>query len=419
MTKNVQLWGYELPVKHASILSIALIAIISLSLLAFLSQNPTSTSPNDPSTYLGVSFCGNTTAEAKLLIDKVKTYTNLFVLQSGPISTNMTQTTEICDYAASQGLNIIVYFGWFNPNYTWQYPWIQNAPSRYGDKFLGVYYYDEPSGEQLDYDWEGHFLNVSKRFQNGFNANYTGYYRYFMDSINGYLNGSIRDYDVEAEAYIDYMLHDRDLSRLRNSSIRTFVSDYALYWWTYLGGYDVVLTQLGNNASIVQEIDLAKGAAHMQGKDWGAIVTWKYDEAPYLDTGEEIYNQMSMAYKAGAKYVVVFDYPSIEGNPYGVLTEDHFEALQKLWQDMHSSSKVQSVKAEAVLVLPKNYGWGMRWVDDRIWLWGPDEKCPQIWDVSRKLLDQYGTSLDIVYEDPQYPVEGLYNKVYYWNQTLT
>ena len=34
--------------------------------------------------YFGVAFCGNTTQEAKLLIDKVKDYTNLFVLQSGP-----------------------------------------------------------------------------------------------------------------------------------------------------------------------------------------------------------------------------------------------------------------------------------------------------------------------------------------------
>jgi hypothetical protein len=33
--------------------------------------------------YFGVSFCGNTAAEAKLLIDRAKCYTNLFVLQSG------------------------------------------------------------------------------------------------------------------------------------------------------------------------------------------------------------------------------------------------------------------------------------------------------------------------------------------------
>jgi hypothetical protein len=391
---------------------------MSLLAVAFLSPQPTSSTPSD-SVYLGVSFCGNTTQEAKLLIDKVKGYTNLFVLQSGPISLNMTLTTEICDYAASQGLNIIVYFGWFNPDYPWQYYWVQNAPQRYGDKFLGVYYYDEPGGIQLDYDWEGHFTNMSKRLQETPGANNTRFYQFLEDSINGYLNGTIRDYDVEAQTYIEYMKRDHDLGLLKNSSIYTFVADYALYWWDYLGGYDCVLVELGNNASITQEIDLAKGAAHMQNKEWGAIVTWKYNEAPYLDTGEEIYTQMSMAYEAGAKYLIIFDYPSIEGNPYGVLTEDHFEALQKLWQDINSPSKTQTVKAEAVLVLPKNYGWGMRWVDDRIWLWGPDEKCPQIWDISRKLLEQYGTKLDIVYEDPQYPVEGLYQTVYYWNQTLT
>ncbi|MEM2910972.1 MAG: hypothetical protein QW146_00520 [Candidatus Bathyarchaeia archaeon] len=35
--------------------------------------------------YVGVTFCGNTTTDAKMLVDKVKNYTNLFVLQSGPL----------------------------------------------------------------------------------------------------------------------------------------------------------------------------------------------------------------------------------------------------------------------------------------------------------------------------------------------
>lgn len=36
--------------------------------------------------HVGVSFGGNTTTQAELLIDKVKSYTNLFVVQSGPVS---------------------------------------------------------------------------------------------------------------------------------------------------------------------------------------------------------------------------------------------------------------------------------------------------------------------------------------------
>jgi hypothetical protein len=37
-----------------------------------------------PDCYIGVAFCGNTTTEAKLLVDKVKSYTNLFIVQSDP-----------------------------------------------------------------------------------------------------------------------------------------------------------------------------------------------------------------------------------------------------------------------------------------------------------------------------------------------
>ncbi|MCL1976975.1 MAG: hypothetical protein FWG55_02530 [Candidatus Bathyarchaeota archaeon] len=416
MVKYFQVLGHNLSIKRISILFIALLLLTSLLTVALLSPQPTSSIPPEQ-TYVGVSFCGSTIAEAKLLIDKVKDYTNLFVLQSGPISLNMTETTEICDYATSQGLSIIVYFGWFNPNYPWQYPWVQNAPQRYGDKFLGVYYYDEPGGIQLDYDWENHFINMSNRLKE-FGANHTRY-RVSLDSITGYLNGTIRDYAAEAQIYVNYTQHDHDLSLLKNSSIPTFVSDYALYWWDYLGGYDVVLTQLGNNASIIQEINLTKGAAHLQNKDWGVIVTWKYDNAPYLDNGEEIYNQMSLAYQAGAKYIIIFDYPLIEGNPYGVLTEDHFEALQKLWTDINKPKTNQGSQTEAVLVLPQNYGWGMRHVADRIWIWGPDEHCQTIWNISQKLIDQYGINIDIIYDDPQFSINDKYSQIYYWNQTLT
>ena len=67
-----------------------------------------------PPVYVGVAFGGNTVDEAKAMIDRTKNYTNLFILQSGPITENQTATTEICDYAAASGLSIIVYFNDFD-----------------------------------------------------------------------------------------------------------------------------------------------------------------------------------------------------------------------------------------------------------------------------------------------------------------
>ena len=62
---------------------------------------------------VGIAFCGNTTSEAKLLIDRVKGYTNLFILNSGgnPISQDQAAIEEICDYAFVHDLNIILNLG--------------------------------------------------------------------------------------------------------------------------------------------------------------------------------------------------------------------------------------------------------------------------------------------------------------------
>ena len=69
--------------------------------------------------YVGVTYCGDNFTEAKLLIDRVKSYTNLFVIQSGPLQKNLAQLNEICSYAVDSGLHIIVYFGSveYNRNY--------------------------------------------------------------------------------------------------------------------------------------------------------------------------------------------------------------------------------------------------------------------------------------------------------------
>ena len=109
-----------------------------------------------PPVYVGVAFGGNTVDEAKAMIDRTKNYTNLFILQSGPLTENQTATTEICDYAAASGLNLIVYFNDFDPrvlaqkDLTWRTTWVNNAKSVYGEHFLGIYYYDERGGIYLE-----------------------------------------------------------------------------------------------------------------------------------------------------------------------------------------------------------------------------------------------------------------------------
>jgi hypothetical protein len=76
--------------------------------------------------------------------------------------------------------------------------------------------------------------------------------------------------------------------------------------------------------------------------------------------------------------------------------------------------KQGSILGEAVLVLPHNYGWGMRSPNDTIWgLWDADEKSEQIWNLRCDLIQEYGLNLDIVYDDPSFPVEGKYVQIFY------
>ena len=383
-------------------LAIVIVVVFLISAIAFLAQNYSASKPeNIEKCYVGVAFCGNTTAEAKLLIDRVKTYTNLFVVQSGPISENETALNEICNYAVNSDLDIIVYFGDLDSRFMdtskfWRIPWLSFAKQQWGNRLLGVQYYDEPGGFYIDMNRTEWAVGSNSIFANA-------------------------DYDLAANRF-KRLGGDLGFAELEANAIDVFVSDYALYWFDYLAGYDVVLAQVGWNHTTEQDIALLRGAARLQNRNWGAIITWKYTQPPYLDTGENIYRQMQNAYAAGAKYIVIFNYPTIDGNEYGVMTDAHFEALEKFWNDVVENPHVTqgSIEAEAVLVLPKNYGWGMRHPEDRIWgWWGPDEKSPQIWALSRELLSRYGLRLDIVYDDPAFPVEGKYSQTYYWNQTLS
>jgi hypothetical protein len=68
--------------------------------------------------FFGVSFGGNTANEAKLLIDKVKGYTNFFLVNNWDISTNETALTEICEYAVNANMYVMVYFDFIYYNVT-------------------------------------------------------------------------------------------------------------------------------------------------------------------------------------------------------------------------------------------------------------------------------------------------------------
>ena len=55
---------------------------MSVSVGAYTSYTIGSQPKPNPNVYVGVAFGGNTTEEAKVLIDKVKGYTNLFIIDA-------------------------------------------------------------------------------------------------------------------------------------------------------------------------------------------------------------------------------------------------------------------------------------------------------------------------------------------------
>jgi hypothetical protein len=343
--------------------------------------------------FFGVTYGQNTVEDAKLLIDKVKNYTNLFIINSYPITTNNTTPqilNEICDYAANANLYFIVYFFSLFPDFTghWQQEWLDTAEQRWGEKFLGVYLRDEPGGRQIE---------LHETVPNA--SNYT-------DAAN---------------MFIEIISTTPSVQLLNGKGVSIFTSDFALYWFDYQAGYNIVFAEFGWNNSRTQEIALCRGAANMLKKEWGAIVTWTYNQPPYIASGAEIYQDMVTAYDAGAKYVVVFDYPQYPmDNQYGILTDEHFLAMKQFWNYVASSPReTERIAAQVAYVLPKNYGWGMRYLDDKIWgIWKPDEKAPIIWENVNKLEKEYGLKLDITYDDPIYNFKGKYYQIYPWNATI-
>jgi hypothetical protein len=334
-----------------------------------------------------VAYTNANVSDVREMVDKVKDYTNVFVIGSVELTYNETALNESCDYIYNAGLKIVVLLTNVS-NYDFDTrDWLTQAQQKYGDGFLGLYRYDEPGGDQLE--------NEKLRF---------------VKNATDYLDAAL-NFTATLQGIVDYYV---------NSADRIFTADYGLYWWDYKTNYTAVFAEFVGNQSRQRHIALCRGAAHAHGKDWGAIVTWKYDNAPYLENGTELYSDLTIAYAAGAKYTIVFDYPKI--GPYGTMNEDHFEALKKFWDYSHSNPQVfGSSKAEVAYVAPKDYGFGFRSATDTIWgLFPADNSSGKIWSDVSTLTDRYGTGLDILFDDVELnSVRGNYTKLFFWNETVT
>jgi hypothetical protein len=228
----------------------------------------------------------------------------------------------------------------------------------------------------------------------------------------------LKNYTEAANVFQSTVQHNLNLVG-NKSDVQLFTADYGLDWFDYKGGYDVVLGELGWNQSTTQNIALVRGAADMQGKSWGTMIDWQYLSPITLQSGDQMYSEMKQSYESGAEYVVVFNY-SPSNNGTGLLQDENFAAMQKFWADVVQNPKeTNNVKAEDALVLPNDYGWGMRNPGDNIWgLWPADNYSQQVWTTLQASLSKYGSKLDIVYDDPAYPTAGRYQHVVYWNQTI-
>jgi hypothetical protein len=380
--------------KRAVLVLVAVFAVVLICLTLMISADWFTAPQLDREFYVGAEYAyGSSPAEIKALVDKVKDYTNLLVLGGAELTFNESALTESCDYVAVAGLHFIVMFTDIT-KYTYNTTvWTGNAQEKYGGLLLGIYRYDEPGGIQLDQP-------VSKNY-----------------SI---MVSQAQNYSDAADQYTYYMYQHVDYYHLYFSNISVFTADYGLYWYDYKAGYDMIMTEFVWNLSRQIPMALCRGAAQTQGKDWGVIITWKYDQAPYLESGDELYRDLRLAYEAGAKYVVVFSYPVL--GDYGTLTQEHFDALERFWDSIQNDQDFGVNKADAVYVLPKDYGFGFRNAEDTIWgLFRADELASKIWGDVNLLENRYGSRFNVVYDDglDYAKLRQTYSDVFFWNQTIT
>jgi len=373
--------------KHLTFL---LILVIILPL--FINYSITTKEVNaqtPPSLYVGVDIAFESVAETKQLIDNLSSFTNFLVIGCTG-GYDETRLTTISQYAFDKSLTFIVYTD------DTRYPsktWLGDA-QKWGNKFLGIYFYDEPGGKQLDQS--SYPLVVSAN-------NYS-------DASNKYVGLLSRWIKDGPQAMA---------KSFGESNYQLFTSDYSLYWYDYEAGYDVVFAEFALNYSRELNIDLCRGAATAHNKDWGVMITHSFTHFPYLESGPDLYKDMVFAYENGAKYIIIFD--SDPNWTQDILQPDQLTAMQQFWQYTKDHPRsISPVSERSAYVLPEDYAYGFRSpTEDRIWgLWSNDSLTLAVSMSMASLFQIFGTNLDVIYPSNLHPPESLgYKMVVYWNDT--
>jgi hypothetical protein len=349
---------------------------------------------NTPDVFVGIDLAYGDVDEVKNWVDEVGTYTNLFVLGCTGVTQDRLELEEACQYLFDKGMFFIVYhdypldFSWFSNNKS---SWLVDAKARWGKYFMGFYYADEVGGRQLDL--APHWTTVKKA------DNYTD---------------ASSQFNMRTSESVDWFRN----SYFGGQNVTLFTSDYAFYQFDYKAGYDVLLAQFGWNYSRQLNAALCRGAATAQDKQWGVMITWTYRQPPFIESGEELYKDLLVAYDSGAEYILVFN--TNKEYTDNILMQEHLDALKQFWQySQQNPRKANPVYDRTAYILPKDYAYGFRGPDDKIWgLWQTDSLSAPISIELGSLLQQYDSKLDIIYEDALgFGSTQEYKTIIYWNSS--
>ena len=164
--------------------------------------------------YIGIDVAYDDLDQIKDLIDQVSPYSNLFLLGSIGISHDVDKLDELCSYLSEKEMYFVVY----DEDY-FHLGELSDIEDRYGEYFLGLEFEDEIGGGQLDI-WEYRPVDEAE--------NYSDASTKFVNGINRYLSGSFLPFKIVPDNFL------------------LFTADYALYWFDYMAGYDVVLAEFAS-----------------------------------------------------------------------------------------------------------------------------------------------------------------------------